>query len=105
MSEYRGVIQLCEHREDEELAGTGCMPLLVAFSSVNIGCAAHKQERAHYAHDKHDCGPVLMHIDNFFHPHGLDIKVINKPPQQHQRGPRNRGNSKEHIFRVMIGHI
>lgn len=53
MGENCGVVELGEDREDEELAGTRCVPLLVVLTRVDVGGTAHQQERPHYAHDQH----------------------------------------------------
>jgi hypothetical protein len=84
VAENGSVVELGEYGEDEELAGTCRMPFLVAFASVYVGGAAHKQEGSHNAHDEHNSWFIFMNIDNFFHTNSLDIKVVDEPSKQHQ---------------------
>ena len=79
VTENGSVVDLCNYSEDEKLASTWSMPLIISLTCVDVCCTAHQQEWSHDTHDQHYCGFVFVYVDNLLSTYSLNIEVVDKP--------------------------
>lgn len=78
------------------------MPFLIHLASVDGGSVAHQQKSAHEANDHNHLWMVFSNIEGMVPADSLEVKVVSKPSQGCEDGPRDSSEPEEDELGVVL---